>query len=244
MKLKRTLLIILAVIIGIFLLTKLYYLNKYKTEPSYLLFYFKEPINIKVKDVKNPITYDILSFKNVFPGFKKSDTEEAFVKYDKKKNVVAYYTIDVYPLFINSLNEEAFKLVLPYEERNGYTTEKSTFDYLKKRNVYNDIDLIKYAKRNYPFRNSLFTPIATMRNNFLIYSFTNISLSNLKSITFIDGDLQGYVAEYMGAYNKDIHLIYKDKQYCINLFGDEIANDTFVKSLLETIKFNDDNKEK
>ena len=241
-KKKIILITILVVVLGVFLLYKFHYFRKYKMDTFYLPFYFKEPINIKTTSVKKPLTYDILSFKNAFPGFKVSeDDKNTFIKKDKKNEIVAYYTIDIHPLFINSLSEESFN-VFSYDIENPdakFYTEETMLKYLNKHNINNDIELIKYIKEKFPFRNNIFTSKETMRNNYLLNLFSYISLFNVRAITVIEGDLNGYIVEYLGANNKDIHIIHKNKQYCINLYGEEITSNEFVKSLIETISFTD-----
>lgn len=238
MKVKKILLILFVIIICIFGIYKFHNYKLYKMEPFYLTFYFKDSINVKTVDVKNKISYDEMTFKNLFSGFKKGDEDNIFIKYDKKKNPLAYYTIDIYPLFINSLSEESFNFYNTEDKEKKFYTEDNMIKYLDKHNINTDLDLIKYIKDNFPLGNNIFSSTKTMRNKRLLYVFANISLSSIKAITPIEGDLTGYIVEYFGSNNKDIHLQHKDKQYCINLYGDEITTNEFVYSLLESITFN------
>ena len=237
-KKKVIIITVLVVILGIFLLYKYHFYRKYKMDTMYMSFYFKEPINIKTSSVKNPANFEGLYYKDVFKGFKQENGSKEYIKKDKKNEPIASYTIDVFPLFINSLSEEAFSFSTQMDI-SDYYSEKNMIKYLDAHNIKTDLDLLKYIHEKFPFRNSILTPVKTMRNNYLLYAFINLALSNIRAITPIEGDLFGYIVEYRGSTNKDIHIIHNNKQYSINLAGDEIANLEFVKSLLETISFND-----
>ena len=76
----------------------------------------------------------------------------------------------------------------------------------------------------------------TIKNNFLINSFVEVTLPDFKNITLIDGRISGYIINVPSTKAKEIHILDNDVQYIITLSGDSITNSDFIMELLETIK--------
>ena len=110
-------------------------------------------------------------------------------------------------------------------------------DYLNKNNIKNDIDLLKHIKEKYYIKSYIYTPIKTMKSNYIINSFVQIALPEFKNIVLVKGDnTNGYIINTKSV--SEIHLLYNDDQYIITLSGNEITNKEFINNLLETISFN------
>ena len=211
-------------------------IKKYPNGNGYLLLYYKNPITIKTKEQKKTVSYENMKYKNVFNGYVWSDETNNYVKYDKKKNPISVYSLEYRTLYLSILNENTFNLgIMDLTDQNK--TDKHMLKFLKNNNINDDFDLIKYVKANHPLRSNIFTSSNQIKNNYIINLFANVALSNIKSVTPIEGDLYGYMVDFMDATNKEIHLINGETQYIINLNGSDLTSNDFIVSFLETISF-------
>lgn len=247
MKSKKMFLIIIAFVIGIvlmLLINKLLMLNKFKSEERDLNLesIFSETITIsKYNEVSSNeiLKYEELSMKNYFVEYiVNQDNPSMKVKYDSNHNIESFYIIDKVQQYIEMLNLNSFNL---YEEGDSsnydFSTNESTKSYLRDRNIENDIDLLNYTKSNYYIKNNIFMNKETIKNNYLINSFVEVTLPEFESVTLINGRLSGYIINGSSNNLKEIHLLNNDTQYIITLSGKSITNDEFIIKLLETIKF-------
>ena len=157
---------ILIVLIFIFLLLltflgyKVFLLNKYKTNERTLdtntIFIETVTISNNKKVDGDVITFEELSVKNYFNEFEEHRSikiarltliiQQTEAKYDMEGNVVSAYSISKDKQYINSIDLENDK-------------------------IKTDIELFKYIKDNYYFKNTIFTSKKIIENNYLINSF-------------------------------------------------------------------------
>lgn len=213
---------ILIVLIFIFLLLltflgyKVFLLNKYKANERTLdansIFIETVTISNDKKVDGDVITFEELSVKNYFNEFEEHKTNSNLkAKYDMDGNVVSAYSISKDKQYINSID-------------------------LKSDEIKTDIELFKYIKDNYYFKNTIFTSKKIIENNYLINSFVENGMPEFENITLINGKINGYILD-MGNSRKEIHLLHNDEQYIISLIGEELINNEFVMDLLETVEF-------
>lgn len=235
--------IVVVVILVLILINKLLILNNFKSEVRNLNLenIFDETINVvNYNEIKSDeiFNYEELTMKNYFKEYKENvNNPNMRVKYDAKGNVESFYAIDKTQQYIDMLNLNSFKLYIE-EDSNDYNfnTEESMKDYLKDKKIENDIDLLNYVKNNYYIKNNIFMNRETIKNNFLINSFVEVTLPDFKNITLIDGRISGYIINVPSTKAKEIHILDNDVQYIITLSGDSITNSEFIMELLETIK--------
>lgn len=213
---------ILIVLIFIFLLLltflgyKVFLLSKYKTNERTLdtnsIFIETVTISNDKKVDGDVITFEELSVKNYFNEFEEHKTNSNLkAKYDTEGNVVSAYSISKDKQYINSIDLESDE-------------------------IKTDIELFKYIKDNYYFKNTIFTSKKIIENNYLINSFVENGMPEFENITLINGKINGYILD-MGNLRKEIHLLHNDEQYIISLIGEELINNEFVMDLLETVEF-------
>lgn len=213
---------ILIVLIFIFLLLltflgyKVFLLNKYKTNERTLdtntIFIETVTISNDKKVDGDVIIFEELSVKNYFNEFEEHKTNSNLkAKYDMEGNVVSAYSISKDKQYINSIDLENDK-------------------------IKTDIELFKYIKDNYYFKNTIFTSKKIIENNYLINSFVENGMPEFENITLINGKINGYILG-MGNSRKEIHLLHNNEQYIISLIGEELINNEFVMNLLETVEF-------
>ena len=234
LKIKITILILL--ILTGFIIYKFIMLQKYNVEEISIntSAIFNEKLNIKNNSI-NDKKYKSMSYKDYFIGYVIKEETDFKVKYDEKNEVSSFYNIIKDKQYTNLLNNNSFT-IFSDKNNSNFSTEKYMKDYLNSNNIKDDIDLLKYIKDNYYLKNSLFTSTSVMKGNYIINSFTQITLPEFNSITLIDGDLKGYIINAKTI--KEIHLLYNNDQYIITLAGDELINNEFINKLLESIMFN------
>lgn len=238
---KYIIILIVLLIIG-FLTFKITMLNKYKSEYVEInnASIFDKSLNIKHESNENIDSFEEMSYGNFFEGYIKPESINYKVKYDDNNEVISCYNISKETQYINVLSMNSYELN-PKESTNNvdYSTEENVKVFLNKNEINNDIDLIKYIKDNYYLKNNIFTCSKNMRNNYIINSFIQVAFPTFKSITLIDGDVNGYIIDIDSTISvKEIHLLYKENQYIIVLGGEELTNEEFVNTLLKSISFN------
>ena len=240
MKKKNLIIGIITVILLILLVNKVLILNEYKSEKRDIdqnnflskvisILYYVEPIEDEIA------TYEEMTFKNYFEGYE--DNNNFKVKYDENGNIKSYYSINKTNQYIDILNINSFKM---YTDENlgelDYKTSESMKQFLINNNIKNDLDFLNYIKLNYYHLSSnIFTNLETIKNNFIINEFVNVSLINFDELILINRNLSGFI--FVNQNMKEIHLIKGSDKYIITLSGEDITNDEFVRNLLESIKF-------
>lgn len=234
--------IIWSIILLIILINKLIILNNFKSELRNLNLenIFNETIKVtnynEIESVEI-LNYEELTMKNYFQEYiSNKNNSNMKVKYDANGNVESFYIINKTQQYINILNLNSFKLYIEEDSNNyNFNTDESMKNYLKNKKIENDIDLLKYIKNNYYIKNNIFMNTETIKNNFLINSFVEVTLPDFKNITLIDGRISGYIINASSTKAKEIHILDNNVQYIITLFGDSINNNEFIIELLETI---------
>ncbi len=111
---------------------------------------------------------------------------------------------------------------------------------LKKNEVNNEIDLMKYITKHYKDKVNIFSNTDEIEFNYLIKTFTNIFVP-VSKITFITGDLNGYMYTLVNDNYYEIHLINGKENYVIsfiNSIGEKYFTLDDIKEFLSNINFN------
>ena len=237
MKKKAIIKLIIFIILMCFIVFKYVVLLNYKTEdiPIDNDSIFNETINIKYKESNNQTSFEDMTYNNYFSDYVTKENTNFKVKYNSDNKVESFYNISKEKQYIYILNNDSLSLFSSKEESN-YETEKYMKDYLNKNNIKNDIDLLKHIKEKYYIKSYIYTPIKTMKSNYIINSFVQIALPEFKNIVLVKGDnTNGYIINTKSA--SEIHLLYNGDQYIITLSGNDLTNKEFINRLLESIKF-------
>ncbi len=241
MKKKIVLLVLLVIILIIgFVVYKFVMLQKYKTDNTIdTKVIFNETINISYNQSDDNVVFEEMSYYNHFSDYVNKENSSFKVKYDNNNEIVSFYNITKERQYINMLNTNSFELFSDNKENDiSYETEKNMKEFLDKNNIKDDVDLLNYIKKNYYFKNNIFTCTKTMRNNYIFNSLILVAFPEFKNITLVNGSIRGYIINTASSQNiKEIHLLYNNSQYIITLFGEDITNDDFVKELITSISF-------
>ena len=217
-----------------FIIYKIVMLQKYKTENISIdnNSIFNEVIDINYNQ-NNDTIFEEMKYHDYFKDYVNKENSILKIKYNLDGEIESFYSIVKEKQYIYELSINSMSLI-------DNDKDKSISNFLNKNEIKDDIDLIKYIKENYYLKNSLFTSVDTMKNNYMINTFTQVSLPEFKSITLINSDnIKGYIINNESdIITKEIHLLHNDNQYIITLSGNEITNKLFINNLLETISFN------
>ena len=190
-------------------------LNKYKTEKISINSdqIFKETLTIPHESEEHIIS-------DYFIDYEDSDTNpNVKIKYNDKKEIVSFYLVTTSKQYINVLSVDSFELKGEKDnKKEDYNTEKNMQKFLEKNKINNDIDLLNYIKNHYYISNNIFTSTKTMRNNFILNTFVQITLPEFESITLLNGEVEGYIINLKNGI-REIHILNKDEQHIITLSG-------------------------
>ena len=162
-----------------------------------------------------------------------SDNYETYTLYNDNNVAQATFTIGVYDTqlsLINNYDEDSY-----YYEFNHfplYISDILRNKFLKKYNIDNDVDLIKHIRERKKKEGNLFTPVVDIKENYF-FNYIELILPPLEDITYLEGDLEGYI---LGNDNyKRAFIIKDDKLYCFSFSNLVYFNDDEIKTILESI---------
>ena len=134
--------------------------------------------------------------------------------YDIKNNSGTdnvYYEFNYFPLYISNVLEKF---------------------YLKKYDIKNDIDLIKHIRERKKVECNFFTPIFKIKENYF-FNYIETSLPPIDKITYIEGDLEGYIFE-MDNY-KQVCIIKNGMIYNLTFFKLDYFTDDVIEDVLRSV---------
>ena len=177
-----------------------------------------------------------IKVKNYFDDFELGDADsnyEYYMSYDENNKVSSAIMLgqfDTQLTNIDKLDKDS-----PYYEFNYFPLYISTFlrdRYLKKYDIKNDVDLIKYIRNRKKINCSFITPITTLKENYF-FNYIETVLPDLDNITYLEGDLEGYMFE-TDSY-KQACIIKNDKLYCITFIKLDYFDDEKIQDILNSV---------
>ena len=246
MKKKKiiTIITILVLVVAVYFVYKgvnLYLYNSITTEN------YEEILNDLKIENKNTITkvtlsnedyltFDNIKIKNDFKNFTKLEepaTTENFVKYalyDENNETIAAFFMGKESFTY----EEAFKNdIYIYAEDHEQLTKINRPDILKRNNINDDIDLINYIIKNKNNKNTIFTSVKQMQENYVTKFFSTIVFPK-GSITLIEGDYNGFIFNTDNI--KECHIIDNGQKYIFTFIKIDYFSDEKIYELLNTIE--------
>ena len=198
---------------------------------------------LKIKTNNNVGKYLVPNAKDLtlkvvdkFEGFEPdyvSDNYETYTLYNENNVAEATFTIGVYDTqlsLINNYDEESY-----YYEFNHfplYISDILRNKFLEKYNIENDVDLIKHIRSRDKKEGNIFTSVVSIKENYF-FNYIELILPPLENITYLEGDLEGYI---LGNDNyKRAFIVKDDKLYCFSFSNLDYFNDNEIKSILESI---------
>ena len=142
------------------------------------------------------------------------------------KNSIKFYKGDMY-LDLYKGEVVVFKSVDPiYKD-----TDRNKF--FKAKNIETDIDLFKYLLKTKDKKFNIFSSNEEIKNNYAIHFLVSNIYKDVNSISFLEGDYEGYILNYSNY--KEINIIKNKTRYSLILTDEKYFNEKNLKKLLNTI---------
>lgn len=180
-----------------------------------------------------------MKIKNYLEGFESGDADvnyEYYLLYDNENNVNAAFMMGQFETQIHSIkNYDESSYYYEFNHFPLYISNLLRDYYLNKYNIKDDVDLIKYIREHKKIDVRFVTPIIKIKENYF-FNFVETNLPELDNITYIEGDLRGYM--YEADTYKQACIIKDDKLYCLtfyklNYFTDEVIEDILRSLVIE-----------
>jgi len=244
--------LLLLLIVG-FLGYKIYYANYY--DLSHIENFEKYKENFVINDEIFTLTTTNLQEKEYFK-YKNMKMKNIFEEYESKFDSDEFefphdYDSIWYVLKDKDLDKQiaAVGLAIGPTILDGYKVENYVFGdsrvektenmskVFDKYNITNDIELLKYIEKTKNDKNSIFESVEDMKNFYSIHLLNVIAYSNVKDITLIDGDYEGYIIKYnMGGVTMvECNIIKDGKRYGITFNNSTYYTDEKIRELLNTL---------
>lgn len=217
-------------------------LNKYSSErveiDTNTIFNEKITVNSTISlNNEEILKIDEMSIKNYFTDYENGNNNSNLkVKYNDNGEVISFYSVSSTEQYIELLSINSFKLYSDSDYNMVNVLDEDINKFFKENKIENDIDFLNYIKNNYYLENNIFSSVKTMKNNYLVNTFVQVTFPEFKNIILIDGVIDGYIFNMKNDI-REIHIMNRNKTYTIVLSGDEITNDEFISQLLQSVNF-------
>ena len=177
-----------------------------------------------------------MKIKNYFYEFEAGDSDynyEYYLLYDDENNVEAAFMMGQFETQMHSIKQ--YDQSSYYYEFNHFPLYISNLlreYYLNKHQIKNDVDLIKYIREREKKNGRFKTPIIKIKENYF-FNFIETNLPNLENITYLEGDLNGYMYE-TDSY-KQACIIQNDHLYCITFYKLDYFSDDMIIDILRSL---------
>lgn len=177
-----------------------------------------------------------MKVKNYFEGFEAGDKDsnyEYHMLYNEDNKVTAALMFGEFETEMHQINNRSEESIF-YEFNHFplYISETSRDRFIKKHDIENDIDLIKFIRERKKIKCNFWTPIIDIKENYF-YNFIEIALPNLENIIYLEGDLEGYIFE--GKDYKQACIIKNNKMYCLTFYKLEYFTNDKIKDILSSL---------
>lgn len=213
----------------------------------------------EIKIYKKPLENDKyfidgdIKFRNDFSDYEKTFDSIAgstrtvnYTKKDNVGNVVSSFTYGIYYQLIDAFSEDkvTFFCETDKDNKNFFSTE-SMFNsadrkyFLLKNDINDDVDLLKFVKKNYYLKSNIFSSKREIQENYAFNLFVDVVLPANKdsSTDIISGDYNGYM--YKTNTDKGLvinaNIIRNDKLYSFMFSGSNITYE-YVIDFLSTLE--------
>ena len=233
----KKIIIILSVVLISYFGIKLFSFIRYNVDTNNVPLKLDETLTIKRKELTNNDyldLFDSIKIKNEFKNFKKSDNSssgisETYILYDENNQNKASIRIGISTPYIDNLVTN----IDTYDEKN-IVSAKDIEKYLNKNNIKNDKELFEFINKNSVKKINIFTKTSSMKENYILNILKTNLLPTLKSITFINGDYNGYILN-LSSDMKQVNIDYNGRIYYLLFIKLDYFNDKKIKDLLESI---------
>lgn len=233
----KKIIIILSVVLISYFGIKLFSFIRYNVDVNNVPLKLDKTLTIKKKKLTNNDylnLFNSIKIKNEFKNFKKSDNSssgisETYILYDENNQNKASMKIGITTPYVDNLVTN----IDTYDEKNRVSA-KDIEKYLNKNNIKNDKELFEFINKNSVKKINIFTKTSSMKENYILNILKTNLLPTLKSITFIDGDYNGYILN-LSSDMKQVNIDYNGRIYYLLFIKLDYFNDKKIKDLLESI---------
>lgn len=192
----------------------------------------------KTINESNYLVEDDIKIRNDVSNFKRIDLNSEldsvkYLLYNDKNEVESSIWIGNMKSYIDIFTSDS--LILFDDQDSGQFNSADRKYFLLKNDINNDLDLLKYIKNNYYIKNTLFTDIRNMKENYAFNKFVSITFPIVDSTTIISGDYSGYIFN-MKKNVRTVHILRNDKSYIFTFFGEQFTTDNYIQDLLSTLE--------
>ena len=153
-----------------------------------------------------------------------------YTYYDKGNEEYYTFSISKNKSLVSLLKENKLSIGINDRMYNSINKQKL----LKKNNISNDRDLIKFLVNNKNIKNDISTLWINIKENYYISELSELILGNENIFSNIDGDITGYVKNIYTTGHKEIHILDGEYDYTF-LLSTNYFSDGLIKELLESI---------
>ena len=177
-----------------------------------------------------------MKIKNYFQGFEAGDKDqnyEYYLLYEGENNVTAAFMMGQFETQLHSIkNDDESSYYYEFNHFPLYISNILRDHYLNKHNIKNDVQLIKYIRERKKQDGRFLTPIVNIKENYF-FNFVETNLPSLDNITYIEGDLNGYM--YETDTFKQACIIQDDKLYCLTFYKLDYYTDEMIEDILRSL---------
>ena len=181
-----------------------------------------------------------IKVRNYFNGFELEELEnnyESYALYGDNNIVKAVFEMGVYNTQIHNIgNYSEDSYYFEFNHFPLYISDMLRNHFLRKYHISDDIDLVKYIRERKKVQGGFFTSILKMKENYF-FNFVELALPPLDNITYLEGDLEGYIIE--GEDYKRAFVLKNDKLYCLTFHKLRYFNNDMIQDILKTLVIED-----
>ena len=178
-----------------------------------------------------------MKIKNYFTEFEAGDSDsnyEYYLLYDAENQINAAFMMGQFETQIHSIkNYDESSYYYEFNHFPLYISNLLREYYLNKNNITNDVELIKFIREREKEDGKFTTPIIKIKENYF-FNFVETNLPSLDNVTYIEGDLTGYMYE-TDTY-KQVCIIKNDKLYCLTFYKLDYFNDDMILDILRSLE--------
>ena len=227
-KKKIIILVVLILFLIIYFGAKIVLLNTLPNIPDYFMDVkeaFNNPKTITIhkntENITDYFTYEDMKIRN---DFEKSDQEYESLYNIKNSDIKI------------TISKEPKNYLLSYVKENSKIPNLNydlTKD-LEKNNVRNDYELYTYLFQNVDKKVNIFSSIHAIKRAHTILGASFIILQDIKKVTLIDGDYEGYIIEKNA--DKTAYIYHNEESYYLHIWSKDFTDEKLY-DLISTINF-------
>ena len=177
-----------------------------------------------------------MKIKNYLQDFEAGDSDtnyEYYLLYDDTNKITAAFMMGQFETQIHNIkNYDESSYYYEFNHFPLYISNLLRDYYLNKNNIKDDVDLIKYIRERKKEDGRFLTPIVKIKENYF-FNFVETNLPSLDNITYIEGDLNGYM--YETDTFKQACIIKNNKLYCLTFYKLDYFTEDKIEDILRSL---------